>query len=296
MFCSYPWIMSLNEHKDTFAVDIPIAEVKQSPAYPNIKDIFRLFFVFLFYNIIFGLAMAGILIFCDTYDIKSSSLKPFVTLVIIIITILVVIRYAKKKANRREQTHLKIKFDEVPLWLFPLLIISTLALIVGLERISDLIPMPDAVDKFFKKMFTTNFFSLIYLVIAAPIFEEILCRGIVLRGLLKNYTPRYAIVISAIFFAVLHLNPWQALPAFFGGLFIGWVYYKTQSVIPGMIIHATINSTAAVLLFSPEYQKDPLILLGAPSYILLCILASLILSACCIIIHKKLPPVSAPFL
>jgi uncharacterized protein len=284
--------MSLNEHENTLVINVPVSEVKQPAAYPKIKDIFRLFFVFLFYNIIFGLAMAGVFIFCDTYNIRSPLLKPFVTFVISIITMLVVIRYAKKKANRREQTHLKIKFDEVPLWLFPLLIISTLALIVGLERISDMIPMPAAVDKFFKKMFTTNFFSIINLVIAAPILEEILCRGIVLRGLLKNYRPRYAIIISALFFAILHLNPWQALPAFFGGLFIGWVYYKTQSVIPGMVIHATINSTAAVLLFSPEYQKGFLIRLGLPYYIALCTISGVILLSSCIIINKRISPVS----
>ena len=57
--------------------------------------------------------------------------------------------------------------------------------------------------------------NLISVSIFAPIFEEWLCRGMVLRGLLANkMKPVWAIVISALFFAFIHLNPWQALPAF----------------------------------------------------------------------------------
>jgi membrane protease YdiL (CAAX protease family) len=170
----------------------------------------------------------------------------------------------------------------------PVVIISTLALVIGLQRVSDLIPMPKAVEKFFENLFTKNIFSIISLTIAAPILEEILCRGIVLKGLLKNYPPHKAILISAIFFGAIHMNPWQALPAFFGGLFIGWVFYKTQSIIPGMIIHATINTSfVLVLFFLPRNQQDFLSLLGTPHYIILCLLSAVIFSAGCLIIYKK---------
>ncbi|WP_409994892.1 CPBP family intramembrane glutamic endopeptidase [Chitinophaga pinensis] len=44
--------------------------------------------------------------------------------------------------------------------------------------------------------------------------------------MLKRYPPRKAIVISALFFGLIHLNPWQALPAFCIGLLLGWVFTK----------------------------------------------------------------------
>ena len=69
--------------------------------------------------------------------------------------------------------------------------------------------------------------TLISVSVFAPLFEEWLCRGIVLRGLLTKMNPAWAIVVSAAFFAVLHMNPWQALPAFILGVLFGYVYYKT---------------------------------------------------------------------
>ena len=79
--------------------------------------------------------------------------------------------------------------------------------------------------------------SFLVVAIFAPIFEEWLCRGMVLRGLLTKMKPAWAIVISALFFAVIHMNPWQALNAFLIGLMMGYVYYKTGSLILTMVIH-----------------------------------------------------------
>ena len=211
--------------------------------------------------------------------IKSPLTKPLINLIGYIIPILVTIRYAIKKGKKQEGSSFKISFNKVPVWLFPVVIVSTVALVVLLERIASFVPMPVSVEKFFEKAFTKDFFSIITMVIAAPILEEIFCRGIVLSGLLKNYAPNKAILISAIFFAVIHMNPWQAVPAFFGGLFLGWVYHRTRSVIPGMVIHATINGTAAMLLFLPKNHQDFLSLFGAPYYIALCVVAVLTFSA-----------------
>ena len=73
--------------------------------------------------------------------------------------------------------------------------------------------------------------TLISVSIFAPLFEEWLCRGLVLRGLLQKTHPASAIIVSAAFFAVLHMNPWQALPAFLLGLLFGYVYYKTCTAL-----------------------------------------------------------------
>jgi membrane protease YdiL (CAAX protease family) len=173
----------------------------------------------------------------------------------------------------------------------PAIIISSLALVVGLEAVSSLIPMPVYMQELFEKAFIKNVFSLVTVIIAAPIMEEILCRGILLKGLLKNYSPQKAILISAIFFGVMHLNPWQALPASCAGLFLGWVFYKTQSVIPGMIIHATINTTASLFLFLPKQQQGFFNLLGMPYYIVLCVFAVLVFVSGCVIIQRKVLPV-----
>ncbi len=187
----------------------------------------------------------------------------------------------------QEGNSFSIGFNKVPAWLFPVVIISTMAFVVGSERISHILPMPPSVEKLFEKVLSKDVLSIITITVVAPIIEELLCRGIVLRGLLKNYTPNKAILTSALFFALIHLNPWQALPAFFTGLFLGWVFYKTKSVIPGIIIHATNNSIAMLFLFFPKNRQDLLIILGVPHYIALCVCAAIVFTGGCWIINKK---------
>ena len=123
-------------------------------------------------------------------------------------------------------------------------------------------PMPqwlkDALEAVTKGNFWLNFLCVS---IMAPLFEEWLCRGIVLRGLLHHprkdgtvLNPWAAIAISAAFFALIHLNPWQALPAFFlGGLF-GIVYWKTGSLKLTMLMHFTNNTLSLVMANTSSLQ------------------------------------------
>lgn len=109
--------------------------------------------------------------------------------------------------------------------------------------------MPDFLKEMLEQMTSGNIFvNLLMVSIFAPIFEEWLCRGMVLRGLLNNKVkPFWAIVISAAFFAVIHANPWQAIPAFLMGVLFGYVYYKTGSIKLTMFMHF-VNNTMAVVL------------------------------------------------
>ena len=50
-----------------------------------------------------------------------------------------------------------------------------------------------------------------------------------------------AIFWSALIFAVIHLNPFQAVPAFLLGILMGWVYYKTGSLKLTILMHFTNN-------------------------------------------------------
>ena len=92
--------------------------------------------------------------------------------------------------------------------------------------------------------------------IFAPLMEEWLCRGMVLRGLLGHgMKPGWAIVASAFFFAFIHLNPWQAIPAFMIGCIMGYVYYKTGCLRLTMLMHC-VNNTFAVICSNIPALKD----------------------------------------
>ena len=117
-------------------------------------------------------------------------------------------------------------------------------------------PMPYYLEDLLKGMTGGPLWvSLLSVSVMAPFFEEWLCRGEVMRGLLQRVKPVWAIVISAAFFAIIHLNPWQAIPAFILGCLFGYVYYKTGSLLLTMLMHCA-NNTFSVILSRLDAFKD----------------------------------------
>lgn len=83
--------------------------------------------------------------------------------------------------------------------------------------------------------------------IFAPIGEEIGFRGILLGGLLNTRCrPWIAILISALVFASFHGFGANFVTAILFGILVGWLYWRTGSIIPGIIIHITNNSLTAI--------------------------------------------------
>lgn len=79
--------------------------------------------------------------------------------------------------------------------------------------------------------------------IGAPIFEELLFRGIILMGLYKKYnnSPKKAIIVSSTIFAVVHLNIPQGINAFILGIILGGIYYYTKSMKLAIFAHFVNN-------------------------------------------------------
>ena len=92
------------------------------------------------------------------------------------------------------------------------------------------------------------------LLVSLPsIFEKIAFRGIVLTVFLQKYSPRKAIVFSSFGFGLIHLLNlllggeviWvagQVVWAFLIGLFYGYVFVRTRSLLPSMIVHYLGNA------------------------------------------------------
>ena len=99
--------------------------------------------------------------------------------------------------------------------------------------------------------------------IFAPVVEDIVFRGAILRILLGLFSRSWhwvAIIFSALIFGAIHLNLAQGLHAFVIGLLLGWMYYRTSSVVPGILLH-WINNTVAYLMFHlmPQFGDGKLI-------------------------------------
>ena len=107
------------------------------------------------------------------------------------------------------------------------------------------------------------------LLLVAPIGEELLFRGMILRGLLANYGVPKAILGSSLLFAAVHLNPWQAVPTFFVGVLLAWLFVRTRSLPLCILVHALWNgwswflATGAAGIEIPGYTGS---LLGPPVF------------------------------
>lgn len=160
----------------------------------------------------------------------------------------------------RPQTGRKLNFNLSPTNFITYLLIFPMML--GMMFIAEFITSQIPIDgpffgkyyEYFSRMMeqmTNDEATLILLaVIMAPLFEEIIFRGIIQKGLLNTgLKPWKAILISAILFGMVHGNPWQFVGAVLLGTVLGLVYYKTKSLLLPILLHAFNNLCSAILIF-----------------------------------------------
>ena len=91
--------------------------------------------------------------------------------------------------------------------------------------------------------------------IFAPLAEEAVFRGAIERRLLeKNWNHWYAIIISAVIFAVAHMSVYQFISPFI--IVICWLYYRTRNLWPGILMHVVFNTIASVAQVVGEFVSD----------------------------------------
>jgi membrane protease YdiL (CAAX protease family) len=128
------------------------------------------------------------------------------------------------------------------------------------------------------EMILRNPFGYLVIGLMAPLAEEIVFRGAILRSLLK-WTSRHwlAIALSALCFALVHANPAQMPHAFLVGLLLGWMYYRTGSIIPCVTYHWVNNSVAYIMCNMMPDPDIPLIVFfnGSERAVIVALLSSL---------------------
>ncbi|MBK7627307.1 MAG: CPBP family intramembrane metalloprotease [Bacteroidales bacterium] len=195
----------------------------------------------------------------------------------------------RKKLTNSNSFNLKID----NLRILPFIIIGSVVLLFGIaDPIGNIIPMPESFKKSIMDFGSqTGIFAFLLLVIAAPILEELLFRGIILDGLLKRYSPLTAILISSLLFGLAHLNPWSFINGLIIGTFSGWIYFKTRSVLPSIIIHASANLSGFLFKYFVDVNalvNDSLVkIYGGLTNLILSIIGSIIIVSICIYILIK---------
>ena len=93
-------------------------------------------------------------------------------------------------------------------------------------------------------------------VIAAPVVEEILFRGIVLRSMRKFAPAWAAILISSVLFGVYHLNIVQAAYATLMGIAAGILYEKKRNLLFPILVHFANNLITMLQGFAPSEVNE----------------------------------------
>ncbi|MCK9625160.1 MAG: CPBP family intramembrane metalloprotease [Bacteroidales bacterium] len=196
---------------------------------------------------------------------------------------------------RRKEVSIKLNAPDFgkmnPILFFVVIGACVFPLGILTEPLTSFIPMPDSIKAIFEKAFygSNTLDTFVSACLLAPLCEEFLCRGIILRGLLTRMSPVKAICWSAAIFAIIHLNPWQAIPAFVLGCFFGWIYYRTRSIWATIFLHFVNNGFAIISskLYSDVDVDESLIdILPSSIYIPLYV-ASLVIVIVLIFIIKK---------
>lgn len=156
---------------------------------------------------------------------------------------------------KRRYTNLSFLWSEKAKRLYFWVVIASIGYIMADWHLSELLPFADWESEDLETLsrLATNPIGLITASFVAPVVEEMVFRGAILRALLqKKWNPWIAIFISAAIFGIIHMNLTQGVSAFVVGIFMGWLFYRTRSIWPGVILHMMNNTISCVWNSFPE--------------------------------------------
>ena len=155
-------------------------------------------------------------------------------------------------------------------------VLAALGVLIPSSWLQEQMPdLPNLAEQSFD-MILQNRWGYFVVGLLAPLAEEMVFRGAVLKALLQwKENPWVGIVISAVLFALIHMNPAQMPHAFLIGLLLGWMYYRTDSIVPGVVYHWVNNTVAYVLYnFYPDPNMTLLDLFGSQRTVLMALFFS----------------------
>lgn len=153
-------------------------------------------------------------------------------------------------------------------------VVATLAAIVIIDYVSlftqQFAPVPETYVDFLMGMKPTGpgtfAITFVGLCVAVPFAEEIVFRGMIQRVMARNMPGALAVILAAIFFGGIHLNP-PLLPSLICfGVLAGFIFHVCDNLSYAILAHAVLNGVALVKLTlasannlddSPYYLHEP---------------------------------------
>lgn len=86
--------------------------------------------------------------------------------------------------------------------------------------------------------------AFVMLVIVGPFVEELIFRGVCMRGLESRIGAWPAIAVQALVFAAFHRSWWLLFPMTGLGVALGWLAHERDSLWPAVALHAAYNAVS----------------------------------------------------
>lgn len=84
--------------------------------------------------------------------------------------------------------------------------------------------------------------------IISPVYEEIFYRGFLYRFFSSRYGILVGTLLSSFIFTIVHIPTFNTMPVnFVSALIFAWIFQKTGSVIPCILMHGFFNGIAVIL-------------------------------------------------
>jgi len=113
----------------------------------------------------------------------------------------------------------------------------------------------EAIVKLFAELDSPAWFFIVGAVIA-PFVEEVFFRGFLFQGFRQRYGWINAMLLSSGIFAAAHLDLVSLIPTFILGNVLAYVYHRSNSIWPGVIMHFLVNAFGLCgVYFATNYQN-----------------------------------------
>lgn len=222
--------------------------------YPTVLQAIHLLILYIFIQTVVDFPLALIDYFKDTEYLYH----PIKKIVLGVGSTLFILVYGFKKSKAPI-------FDVFPVKFFnPVIIIPVFTFLWAIQNLLEIpsalldkyLPAPDWFWEMFNKIFEGDFGfwgAFMKVAVVAPVVEELIFRGLILQGFRRNYNALTAVFMSALLFALFHLNPWQFPATFVLGLLLGWIIIRTNNIILAIIGHSINNF---LVLLSITFWKE----------------------------------------
>lgn len=207
--------------------------------YPNFADLAAIAGVFLMAQFVLGGGVASVL---KVLGISHTLAMAVAYPLFMIAAIVFAVYYRQTREGERYMPRLRFTFRRE--WL-PVLgwgLLTMLAAGVVLEPLLEL--FPESWYDLMKEAIGHGGWVVLTTVVMAPLLEEVLFRGLLQDATVNRYGAVRGILIASAVFGVVHLIPMQVISAFVMGLVLGYVYYRTRSLLPPVLLHAANNLIA----------------------------------------------------